>query len=594
VVVNTSIPGVTECAECRAELAHDQRYCIECGARRGALPACVTGLVGAVYEQGREVPTALAAAPPAGRLSLQAFSSWMPSTQSAAAAVLGTLGFGALIGSLAGSGLANPLSTPREVIVALAPKAHPAASTGSQRNSGGSGGSSLSKKSGGTSTSNTGSGSNNSSSNTGTNTTSTASTTGPPAGNPDGLPPVKHVFVVVLADQGYSQTFGSSNKYFHKTLPKQGELIPGYYGVTGGELANEIALVSGQGPTLATAQNCPSYTAVKPAQKGKLGQYIGTGCAYPKTTNTLPAQLTSGKQHGGWKAYVQDPSPPKGESATCAHPALGKSDPAQTSSAAHPFVTWRDPFVYFRSLTGKSCAKDIVSVTQLAKDLKKTSTTPTLSYIVADPCDDGSPEPCKPRAKAGLDPAAKFLDPVLSEIEHSPAYKADGLIAVTFDQAPQTGPHADSSACCDPQTFPNIDYAPATGSTGAAGVSGATGATGTSGATGSTGATGTSGSTGSTGSTGTTGSTGATGSTLPQPPNTTEGTTSPTGGGGQVGLVLISRYVKPGSSDTFNDYNHFALLATIEDMLYLKTIGYAHDPELSALDAGDFNNYSPG
>src|SRR5262249_53133244 len=67
--------------------------------------------------------------------------------------------------------------------------------------------------------------------------------------NPYGLPSIKHVFVITLADQGYSQTFGSTDSYMAKTLPKQGKLMTYYYAVAGGDLANQIALVSGQGPT---------------------------------------------------------------------------------------------------------------------------------------------------------------------------------------------------------------------------------------------------------------------------------------------------------------------------------------------------------
>ena len=44
--------SMLRCAECDAPLAHDQRYCVECGARRGPLPAQIAGLIGAIHEQG--------------------------------------------------------------------------------------------------------------------------------------------------------------------------------------------------------------------------------------------------------------------------------------------------------------------------------------------------------------------------------------------------------------------------------------------------------------------------------------------------------------------------------------------------------------
>jgi len=45
-------------------------------------------------------------------------------------------------------------------------------------------------------------------------------------------------------------------------------------------------------------------------------------------------------------------------------------------------------------------------------------------------------------------------------------------------------------------------------------------------------------------------------------------------GGGRVGAVLVSRWIKPG---TFNDtpYNHYALLGSIEDLFGLSHLGYA-------------------
>ncbi len=152
-----------------------------------------------------------------------------------------------------------------------------------------------------------------------------------------------------------------------------------------------------------------------------------------------------------------------------------------------------------------------------------------------------------------------FLGQVVPEIERSPAYKMGGLIAITFDQAPQSGPNADSSGCCITPVYPNLPTA-------------ATGATGTAGATGNAGATGATGTSGATGATGVSGASTATPS-----------------GGGQVGLLLISKYVKPGSINVTGQYNHFSLLASIEDLFGLSRLGYAHTPGLLAFDASVYN-----
>jgi hypothetical protein len=224
-------------------------------------------------------------------------------------------------------------------------------------------------------------------------------------------------------------------------------------------------------------------------------------------------------------------------------------------------VTWRDPFVYFHTaIDNAACASSVVGLDQLAPDLKTASKTPSLAYIVPNRCHDGSEAPCVPGQPAGLTAADAFLAKVVPEIESSPTYKTGGLIAITFDQAPQEGPNADSSGCCITSAFPNLP----------------TGTTGPSGTTGSSAAP-----TGATGPTGT--PTGTTGVTGPQ-------TATPTGGG-KVGLLLISKYVKPGSLNVTGEYNHFALLRSIENLFGLQPLGYAGAQGLLTFDKSVFNAY---
>ncbi len=240
--------------------------------------------------------------------------------------------------------------------------------------------------------------------------------------------------------------------------------------------------------------------------------------------------------------------------------------------------------MYFHSLIdGTSCVKDDVSLTRLAADLRKVSTTPALSYIAPSPCHDGSPQPCRPDAPAGLAPAAAFLKTVLAEVERSPAYKADGLIIVTFDQAPQSGPHADTNGCCTSRPFPNLPASTTTTTTSTTTGSSTTSGTGTTTTTSS--------------ATPTSGSTTTSGTTTTSSSTTSSDTTTDTGipgtptGGGQVGLVAISRWVKPGSTDFVDSYNHFSLLATIEKMLGVARLGFAADPSLPLFGPSVFDNY---
>jgi hypothetical protein len=58
----------------------------------------------------------------------------------------------------------------------------------------------------------------------------------------------------------------------------------------------------------------------------------------------------------------------------------------------------------------------------------------------------------------------------------------------------------------------------------------------------------------------------------------------PTGGGGQVGLLLISSYVKANTTNTLGTYNHYSLLKSIEDLFSLQATGYAGTPTLPVFD----------
>jgi hypothetical protein len=375
------------------------------------------------------------------------------------------------------------------------------------------------------------------------------------------------VFLIALSGQGFNAAFGPSSQapYLAKTLTRQGELVNNYFAVASGELANQIALISGQGPTPQTVANCPQYADLAPGTAGAQGQLLGSGCVYPRQTLTLGDQLTV--EGRSWKAYVQSiGSGGPAQPATCRHPTLGTADPYGSPSPADPYVTWRDPFVYFHSvIDSASCTSSVVGLDQLATDLKSAPGAPSLAYIVPDRCHDGSAEPCAPGQPSGLPAADAFLRALVPEIEASPAYKAGGLIAITFDQAPQTGPGADSSGCCTSSSYPNLPP-------GATSAPGATGATGTPGATGEATPTGATSSTGATGATGTSGTTGA--AQL---------------GGGQVGLLLISKYVKGASVNVTGQYNHFSLLASIENLFGLSDLGYAGSQGLLVFDTSVYN-----
>ena len=118
------------------------------------------------------------------------------------------------------------------------------------------------------------------------------------------LPPIDHVWLIVLGQQGYQQAWATSAGHpYLGTLRKQGELVPNYDAVASSPLANEVALLSGQGPTQQTVANCPIYTYIDPGAIGKQQQVRGDGCIYPQTTESLPQQFVADGL--SWKAYIQ-------------------------------------------------------------------------------------------------------------------------------------------------------------------------------------------------------------------------------------------------------------------------------------------------
>jgi hypothetical protein len=355
------------------------------------------------------------------------------------------------------------------------------------------------------------------------------------------LPEIKHVFLIVLNGHGYEEAFGKESPapYLAETLAGEGKLLSNYYAVTQGGLANEVALLSGQGPTPQTALNCPQYTPIAPGTASPEGQVEGDGCVYPAETETLPGQLVAAEL--SWKAYVEDigNGTVAGQPTTCRHPALGGADSNSTPLPGDAFQTWRNPFVYFAGLSeDPECAENDVGLDRLAPDLEKAEETPSLSYIVPSACHDGSDTPCAPDQPIGLAAAEGFLKTVVPEITASPAYKEEGgLIAITFDQAPQAGPEPDASSCCATPEYPNLP-APAT-------------------------------------------------PPAAEPPAT--GPVKPAGGGGRVGMLLISPYVAPDSVEEAAYFNHFSFLRSVEELFGLEPLGYAAEPALTGFDSAVYD-----
>jgi len=570
------------CRECGAPLAPEQRYCVKCGARRGLLPGAVTGTVAA---GSAKAAGGGAKASPGGANGVGAGAdggsakgaggdgkddgeaagggwSWMPSPPAIAIAVIGMLALGVGLGS-AMSEIASsaPLSTilleyPHHAVEGAPPaeaepeeeeftEAEPEATTVAEVPE------------------------------------ETVLPEEPPAeplpeelpteplpeegteeksplqesieqlereerereeegalGEEAPLPEVKHAFLIVLGEGGYDETFDAAAgaPYLSRTLPRKGELLPNYYGVTSGVLANEIALLSGQGPTTETAANCPDYTAIAPGTVSVFAEQVeGNGCVYGKEVKSLPTQLS--EKEVTWRAYVQDMEKggALGQPFRCRKPALGGPDWSPTPSSPEDlYVTWRNPVVYFSAIAeGAECEKHDVGFEILTKDLSARKKTPTLSLIF---------------------PEASALPTLVPAIMASPAYEEGGLIMITSAQAPQAGERLDQKACCLAPEFPNL---PAVEGAAPAPTIPTTGTSTTEAGTEET--------------------------TEPTATKYTEESVLETGGGGKVGLLMISPFVEAGKVEETEYANHFTLLKTLATMLGVEPTGYAAEEEVPTL-----------
>jgi phosphatidylinositol-3-phosphatase len=514
------------CEDCGSPLAQGQNYCLECGARATAAPPALAQLLARVNgrEAGAPAPATPSAStpsdppPPPPRSWATALS--LPRPSISAVLVLAFLGFGLALGNVASSPTRTSLAaaarqqlklvlpTARSAIAAVPATAPSSSSSNAEPPEA-------------------------QPESTPTSTPSKATPARPAAPKPAAeegkgkqgggaseaaastpakkLPAIKHVFVIMLSQQSYAAVFGpeSAAGYLTHTLEQRGELLVHYDAVAHEQLANELALISGQGPTEETALNCATYSDITPATLAADEQIIGNGCLYPASTQTLAGQLSA--KHLSWRAYIQGTDEPGLPVGACAHPALGATDPTSAPETG-AYATSIDPFVYFHSIIDTpACAANDVGLGQLQADLANASTTPSFAYIAPDRCHNASPTPCTPGAPAGLGPADTFLRNTVSEITASKAYKESGLIVLTVDEAPSSGPFQDSSSCCGQPRFPNLAAA---------------------------------------------------------------SKTLTAHGGGAVGALLLSPYVK-GATTSQEPFNHLSLLRTIEDLFGLGHLGYA-------------------
>lgn len=372
---------------------------------------------------------------------------------------------------------------------------------------------------------------------------------------------IGHVFVIVLENKNFSQTFGADSPapYLAKDLVKMGAFVPNYYGVAHNSNPNYLAMISGQGPNIQTQADCQIYSDFigNPTAVDPNGQALGQGCVYPSFVKTLANQLQD--KGLNWKGYMEDMGKdPTREAATCGHPAINSRDNTQSATATDQYAARHNPFVYFHSIIDdqQNCDQRVVALDKLQGDLASASTTANYNMIVPNLCNDGHDTGCANGDAGGLVSINDFLKRVVPMILNSPAYKQDGLLIVTFDEAElQSTPTAPSASTFTTiaSDLQNQDLQGALNQLPILDKAGACCAS---------------------------------------TPNVSLNSPLPGilgFGGGQVGAVMLSPFIKPGTVSNVA-YNHYAMLKSIENGFGLDYLGFAAQPALVTFGVDVFTN----
>jgi len=339
--------------------------------------------------------------------------------------------------------------------------------------------------------------------------------------------PVRHVFLLVLENQSYAVTFGRQppSAYLATTLRSQGALLRNYYGIGHSSLPNYIALISGQAPNTETQGDCPVVTAFRLRQPAldHDGQALGRGCLYPALVRTLPDQLEAAGLT--WKGYMEDMGNDAArESATCGRTPVGAHEKSYVAAPNDKYAARHDPFVYFHSIIDDQRRCDTHVVNLDALKTDLKSVQTTPNYA--------------------------FITPNLCNDGHDDQCAGGGLggfaaidaflrkwVPLILDSPAYrqdglliiTFDESDSTgpdastACCGEKPLPGAGQKP--------------------------------------------------------------GYNGP--GGGRIGAVLLSRFIKPGTTSDV-PYNHYSLLRWVEDQFGLEHLGYAARPGLQTFGSDVF------
>jgi len=209
-------------------------------------------------------------------------------------------------------------------------------------------------------------------------------------------PPLGHVVVVALENQGYNDVVGSSSMPFYNSLISRYGLATNFFANVHGSFPDYAMLTSGELITLNGG---------------------GLPNDFPLSIDNIERELLqAGKT---WRVYAEN------------LPSVG-----YTGSDQYPYLKRHNPFAYMSdNLGGSSQAQNIVPFSQFATDLAN-NTLPNFSFVVpnaidcAEDCPGGGT--CSNATK--LATADQWLQTNIQPLLSNPAFQKDGLLVLWWDE----------------------------------------------------------------------------------------------------------------------------------------------------------------
>ncbi len=351
-------------------------------------------------------------------------------------------------------------------------------------------------------------------------------------------PPVRHVWVINLENASYRESFGDASSiphpYLKNVLPSRGVLLRSYYGTAHNSLPNYIAEISGQSPTPGT-QSDDIFCAAGPSLPGGASDDIPNDAPVDPHGQIIgqgctypPKVKTLADQLAAKGLTWKGYMEGLGEAATPGSTTYGDDAPC-----AHSDAYGNGASRYAAKHNPYIWFHSLIDQPSCAQRVQPLTALGGDLESVATTANLSfiTPDMCNDGHDCPLNVVDAWLKRWLPLILASPAYRQDGMLVVTFDES---------------DTFIGVTQNPQDDDSACC-------------------------------------------NEIPGPNTPMPGIFGP--GGGLVGTVILSPYVRPGTTSD-HPYNHYSLLRSLEDAFGITTGGDDGQGHLGY--AGSYDAIYPG